>query len=59
MKKISFLLFTVFLTMGIVSCTPTSIVDDAQTPQACCGDDGEIPPPLPPPPGGGFGNGGG
>lgn len=44
---------TVFLTMGIVSCTPTSIVDDAVAPQACCGDDGEIPPPPPPPPGGG------
>jgi len=55
MKKVYYILFTVFLTLGIQSCTPTPIVDDAVVPQACCGDDGQIPPP----PGGGFGNGGG
>ena len=58
MKKVYIILVTVFLNLVVVSCTPTSIVDEAMAPQACCGDDGEIPPPPPPPPGGGGITGG-
>ena len=36
--------------MGFTSCTPQGISGDLQMPQACCGDDIEIPPPPPPPP---------
>jgi len=53
MKKIYIILFTVFLNMGLFSCTPQSITSDLQDTQACCGDDGELPPPPPPPPPGG------
>jgi hypothetical protein len=53
MKKIAIIIFAVFLNMGLFSCTPQSITEDLQTPQACCGDDGDIPPPPPPPPPGG------
>ncbi|MAX71227.1 MAG: hypothetical protein CMC76_09030 [Flavobacteriaceae bacterium] len=52
MKKISVILFTVFLNMVFFSCNPESITDEV-TPQACCGEGGEIPPPPPPPPPGG------
>ncbi|MFT4670550.1 MAG: hypothetical protein ACI9M9_002652, partial [Flavobacteriaceae bacterium] len=38
------------LFMGFTSCTPQSISEDLKAPQACCGDDIDIPPPPPPPP---------
>lgn len=48
------MVFTVILNMALFSCTPQSIADENLSPQACCGDDGEItPPPPPPPPNGG------
>ena len=50
MKKIILIMLTVFLNVGLYSCTPTNNVDDDITPQACCGDDDEILPPPPPPP---------
>lgn len=43
------LIFNIFL----FSCTPDSIAEDLQTPQACCGEEEHIPPPPPPPPPGG------
>ena len=49
MKKIVILLFTVFLNLGLYSCTP-EVVEEEITPQACCDEDGNIPPPPPPPP---------
>ncbi|WP_243471542.1 hypothetical protein [Winogradskyella sp. MH6] len=55
MKKISVILFTVFLNMAFFSCNPESITDEV-IPQACCGEDGEIPPPPPPPPPTGSGD---
>lgn len=51
MKKISIILFTVFLNMAFFSCNPESIAEDL-TPQACCNEGEDIPPPPPPPPGG-------
>ena len=56
MKKIALILFTVFLNLGLFSCTPQAISEEINNEQACCGDDGHIPPPPPPPVGG---NGGG
>ncbi len=48
MKKLLAIFFTVFLNLAFYSCTPAAMQDDTQeTPQACCGGDGEI---LPPPP---------
>lgn len=49
MKKLSIIIFTVFLNLAFFSCNPESIVDEA-IPQACCGEEGNIPPPPPPPP---------
>ncbi len=46
MKKIYLIMFTVFLNIGMFSCTPTNNIDD-NSPQACCGDDIPIPPPPP------------
>lgn len=43
-------MFTVFLNIGLYSCTPTNNINDETIPQACCGDDDEILPPPPPPP---------
>ncbi|SDH29651.1 hypothetical protein [Winogradskyella thalassocola] len=57
MKKLSLIIFTVFLNMALFSCNPESIVDEV-IPQACCGDGGEIPPPDPPPTTPPTGNGG-
>ncbi|MCB0453151.1 MAG: hypothetical protein KDC94_09775 [Aequorivita sp.] len=51
MKKIILLLFTVFLNMGLFSCTPQTISEELKSTQACCGDEGHFPPP--PPDGGG------
>ncbi|HNP67198.1 MAG TPA: hypothetical protein PKH16_04770 [Aequorivita sp.] len=56
MKKIILVLLTVFLNLGLFSCTPQAISEEVKSTQACCGDDGHIPPPPPPPVGG---NGGG
>ena len=56
MKKIYIILLAVFLNMAFFSCTPNSINEDSQTPQACCGEEGEILPPPPPPPPTGGGN---
>lgn len=53
MKKIALIILTVFLNIGIQSCTPQELNENTQ--QACCGDDGEILPPPPPPPPGGNG----
>lgn len=39
-------MFTVFLNSVFLSCNPESIADD-NVPQACCGEQGEIPPPPP------------
>lgn len=53
MKKIYLILLTVFLNLAFFSCTPNSINEDSETPQACCDEDGDLlPPPPPPPPGG-------
>ena len=50
MKKIHLILFTVFLNMGLFSCTPTAVSEtgiSADEDQECCGNGGDIPPPLP------------
>ncbi|MCK7590633.1 hypothetical protein M0G43_08615 [Subsaxibacter sp. CAU 1640] len=47
MKKISAIIFTVFLNLALFSCTPTALQDDTNEPQACCGDGTNIPPPPP------------
>ena len=53
MRKL-FFIAVVFGSVYFTSCSPEdSALDEFQTPQACCGDDGTIPPPPPPPPGGG------
>ncbi|WP_299100885.1 hypothetical protein [uncultured Winogradskyella sp.] len=46
MKKIYVILFTVFLNSVFLSCNPESLNED-NTPQLCCGENGEIPPPPP------------
>jgi len=50
MKKIVLIVVTVFLNLGLFSCTPDAIVQQEKAPQACCGEDIVIPPPPPPPP---------
>lgn len=57
MKKL-ILVVAVFGSMFFTSCDPEeSLLDEFQTPQACCGDDLPlIPPPPPPPPPTGNGN---
>lgn len=42
MKKILFIVFTVFLNVFIFSCTPTSIQEHFETEKATGGEDGEI-----------------
>jgi hypothetical protein len=49
MKKISIILFTVFLNVAFFSCNPESLTEEV-IPQACCDGNGEIDPPPPPPP---------
>ncbi len=44
------ILFTVFLNMGLFSCTPQALEDATQETQACCEDGDILPPPPPPPP---------
>jgi len=56
MKKIVLILVTVILNVFLFSCSADevleeSVLDNLETPQACCGEEGNIPPP-PPPPGG-------
>jgi hypothetical protein len=53
MKKLSIILFTVLINIAFFACNPESIVDES-IPQACCGEEGNIPPPPPPPPPGGV-----
>ncbi|MEP5253792.1 MAG: hypothetical protein ABJQ39_01955 [Winogradskyella arenosi] len=47
MKKIYIIILTVFLNSVFLSCNPESMVEEV-APQACCGENGEIPPPPPP-----------
>lgn len=47
-------MFTVLLNIAFYSCTPQSLSDETNVPQACCGEDDPILPPPPPPPGGGI-----
>lgn len=47
MKKIHLLIFTVFLNIAMFSCTSQSLAEENPSPQACCGDDGELKPPPP------------
>ncbi len=51
MKKIILIVLVGFLYAGFLSCSPETLSNETNIPQACCGD--EIPPPPPPPPGGG------
>jgi len=56
MKKIIIILVTVTLNVFLFSCTSDDIIseevlDNLETPQACCGNEGDIPPPPPPPDG--------
>lgn len=51
MKKLVWLLAVVCFALTFQSCTPQSI--EEVVPQACCGDDGDIPPYTPPGGGGG------
>ncbi|QRM90576.1 hypothetical protein FG167_15490 [Lacinutrix sp. WUR7] len=51
MKKIYVILFTVFLNVGLFSCTPTSMQEQVPSSTGeCCGEDGDLEPPPPPPP---------
>lgn len=50
MKKLFLIILTGLLNFGFFSCTPETLADEVITPQACCGEDGELPPPPPPPP---------
>jgi len=54
MKKIALLLVTVFLNLGLFSCTPETVAEQSN-PLACCDEEGNIPPPPPPPEGDGVG----
>jgi len=45
MKKIHFILLTVFLNLALFSCTPQALSENGV--EACCGDGGNIPPPPP------------
>lgn len=52
MKKCMGFLALLCLFVSLQACTPQTIPESI-TPQACCGDDGDIPPvTTPPPPGG-------
>ncbi len=57
MKKTILIIITVFLNLGLLSCTDNDelvtkeYVDSSiQANENCCGEDGEILPPPPPPP---------
>jgi len=50
MKKMFLIVVTVFLNLGLFSCTPDAVIQQENVPQACCGEDIIIPPPPPPPP---------
>ena len=46
-------MFTVFLNLGLFSCTPQHLSDEVsntQQTEGCCGEDGDLDPPPPPPP---------
>jgi hypothetical protein len=51
MKKIYLIMFTVFLNIGMFSCSPETIKDEVNPQQVeepdCCGGDSPIPPPPP------------
>ncbi|WP_271855389.1 hypothetical protein [Patiriisocius marinus] len=49
MKKLAFIMVTVFLNTALFSCTPNSIVENSIE-QACCDGEDNKPPPPPPPP---------
>jgi len=51
MKKLTYLLALLFITVYYTSCTPESVADEIEA-QACCDEGEHIPPPPPPPPGG-------
>lgn len=58
MRKL-FLIAIVFGSVFFTSCSPEdSLLNEFETPQACCGEDGTIPPPPPPPPPGSGNNDG-
>tara|TARA_R110002033_G_scaffold167528_1_gene206747 strand:- start:21268 stop:21438 length:171 start_codon:yes stop_codon:yes gene_type:complete len=48
MKKVIYPIAILLIAMNFSSCNPESIIDQAE-PQACCGEEGNIPPPPPPP----------
>ncbi|WP_188606596.1 hypothetical protein [Aquaticitalea lipolytica] len=50
MRKFLYVFVALLLGANFVSCTPTSITENSDVPQACCGEEGEILPPPPPPP---------
>ena len=45
MKKIVLITLTVFLNIGMFSCTPNAVSEGEQATVDCCGDDVPIPPP--------------
>ncbi|MEW4923940.1 hypothetical protein [Algibacter sp. 2305UL17-15] len=47
MKKIYLMMLTVFLNMALFSCSPQTVAEDNNAPQACCGEEDHIPPPPP------------
>jgi hypothetical protein len=47
MNKINLIMITVFLILGMTSCTPERI-SEGFNPQACCGEEFPLPPPPPP-----------
>ncbi|MDD7887111.1 hypothetical protein [Flavivirga sp. 57AJ16] len=54
MKKIYLIMFTVFLNLGLFSCSPQTNTDGEnpeaiEEPADCCGNGGDIPPPPPGP----------
>lgn len=44
MKKIYLIMFTVFLNIASISCSPEGLAEDNPKSQACCGHDNNIPP---------------
>ncbi|MEY8870282.1 hypothetical protein [Meridianimaribacter flavus] len=49
MKKVYVIICVLGVNMLFYGCNPESISEEVN-PQACCGENGEIPPPPPPPP---------
>jgi hypothetical protein len=47
MKKVYFLLFLSVFQVFIFSCTPKTLSEEVNNPQACCGEEAQIPPPPP------------